>query len=114
MTGDPWEVRNVPGGLTLELHGGDKPATMLRQGDQAIRVELAHVKGLVAALADGAADLAEVVSRGARGHHARVGGLPVDPAARGLGASGAGLFRGPDAPALTSPTPATAVRRRWR
>jgi hypothetical protein len=64
MTDRPWDVPGACAGLTLELHVGHRPALVLRQDDQAIRVELAHVNGLVAALVDGAADLAEVLSRG--------------------------------------------------
>ncbi len=69
MTGGLWYLRDM-GGLALELHGGDKPALVLRQGDQPIRVEPAHVKRLVGALVDGAADLAEVLSQGAGRHDA--------------------------------------------
>ena len=70
MTRDPWEVRDAGDGLALELHGGDKPTLVLRQGNQVIQVELANVKALVVALVDGAADLAEVLARGAGGHDA--------------------------------------------
>lgn len=61
MTGNPWEVRDAGDGLALELHGGDKPALVPRQGDQAIRVELTRVRALVASVADVAADLSEVL-----------------------------------------------------
>jgi hypothetical protein len=57
MTHDPdlWEVRDLPAGLTLEMRGGREPALVLAQGDERVRVELAHVKGVAAALADAAA-----------------------------------------------------------
>jgi hypothetical protein len=54
----------VPSGLTLELHAGDDPALVLTQGENQVRVELLHVKPLVAALTDAAADLAEVLASG--------------------------------------------------
>ena len=38
------------------------------KGDHVIRVELPNVKGLVAALVDGAADLAEVLAAGGEYH----------------------------------------------
>lgn len=38
------------------------------QGDNRLNVELAHVKGLVAALVAGAADLAEVLAAGGEYH----------------------------------------------
>jgi hypothetical protein len=37
---------------------------LLVQGEAAVRIPLAHAKALVAALADGAADLAEVLATG--------------------------------------------------
>ena len=61
---DLWEVRTLPDGLTLELRAGASPALVLAQGENRVRVELAHVKVVVAALADGAVDLAEVVAVG--------------------------------------------------
>jgi hypothetical protein len=64
MRGDLWEVRGLPSGLALELQAGDDPALVLAQGDNRVRVELAHVKALVAALTDAAADLAEVLASG--------------------------------------------------
>ena len=66
MTGDLWEVRPMPGGLALELHGGDKPALVIVQGSDRVRVELADVKLVVAAMADAAADLAGVLAGGPR------------------------------------------------
>jgi hypothetical protein len=59
-----WETRPLRGDLTLELHAGDDPALVLAQGDNLVRVKLAHVKPLVAALTDAAADLAEVLASG--------------------------------------------------
>jgi len=57
MTNEPdlWEVRKLDAGLASELHAGDAPALVLVQGDNHVRVGLVHVKGLVAALAPGAA-----------------------------------------------------------
>lgn len=59
-----WEVRELPDGLALDLRAGDVPALVLTQGENRASVELAHVKGLVAALVEGAADLAEVLASG--------------------------------------------------
>ena len=53
---DLWQVRPLPGGLVLELLAGDAPALAPAQGESRVRVELAYVKPLVAALADAAAD----------------------------------------------------------
>jgi len=67
MTDDPWEVRTLPGGLTLELSPGEAPvryssgtahALVLRQGTQAVRIELAQVRVVPAALERAAGDLA--------------------------------------------------------
>lgn len=68
MTGDLWEVRDLGGGLTLELRGGGKPALVLIQQGQAIRVELVHVKAVVAALTDAELDLTELLAAGGRQH----------------------------------------------
>jgi hypothetical protein len=43
-----WEVRNLPGQLSLELHAGDYPAVVLTQGDDTVRIEPAHPARLVA------------------------------------------------------------------
>jgi hypothetical protein len=59
-----WEVRELPGGVALELRAGDDPALALVQGENRVRVELAHVRELVAALVDAAADLAGVLAAG--------------------------------------------------
>ena len=59
-----WEVCDLPGGMALELRAGDVAAMVLTKGENRASVELARVKGLVAALVDGAADLAEVLSLG--------------------------------------------------
>jgi hypothetical protein len=64
MSSDLWEVRTLPGGLALELRAGDDPALVLVQGENRVRVDLAHVKALVAALAEAAADLAGVLAAG--------------------------------------------------
>ena len=61
---DLWEVRTLPDGLTLELWGGGNPALVLAQGERRVRVDLPHVKTVVAALVDSAADLAEVLAAG--------------------------------------------------
>ena len=61
---DLWEVRRLPDGLALELWGGGNPAVVLVQGERRVRVDLPHVKALVAALTDAAADLAEVLASG--------------------------------------------------
>jgi hypothetical protein len=65
---DLWEVRELPSGLAPELRGGDVPALVLVQGEDRVRVELAHVKAVVAALADAAADLAELLAAGGTYH----------------------------------------------
>jgi hypothetical protein len=57
-------VRALANGLTLELMAGEEPAMLLVQGEEAVRIPLAQAKALVAALADGAADLAEVLATG--------------------------------------------------
>jgi hypothetical protein len=67
-TPNPWEVRTLPGDVHLEMWGGDVPALVMAQGENRIRVELAHVKGLVAGLVDAAADLAEVLAAGGSYH----------------------------------------------
>ncbi len=55
---DLWEVRRLHGGLSLELRGGEsrdgmstKPALVIVQGSDRVRVELADVKTVVAAMA---------------------------------------------------------------
>ena len=66
MTDNPdlWEVRRLPDGLALELWGGGNPAIVLVQGQRRVRVDLPHVKPLLAALTDAAADLTEVLAGG--------------------------------------------------
>ena len=64
MSGDLWEVRTLPDGLTLELWGGGNPALVLVQGDRRVRIDLPHAKAVVAALVDGAADLAALLASG--------------------------------------------------
>ena len=58
MADDLWEVRRLHGGLRVELRGGKKPALVLVQGSDRVRVELGDVKVAIAALAGAAADLA--------------------------------------------------------
>jgi hypothetical protein len=65
---DLWEVRRLPDGLALELWGGGNPALVLVQGDRRVRVDLPHVKAVVAGLTDAAADLAELLASGGRYH----------------------------------------------
>lgn len=64
MSGDLWEVRRLRGGLSVELRGGEKPALVLVQGEDRVRVELADVKVVMAAMGDAAADLAGVLAAG--------------------------------------------------
>ncbi|MBN1812555.1 MAG: hypothetical protein JXA14_12020 [Anaerolineae bacterium] len=52
----------MPDGTTLELRAGDNPVLVLIQGENRVQVKLAHVKAAVAALVDGAADLAELLT----------------------------------------------------
>ena len=47
MTADLWKVRTMPGGLSLELCGGDKPSLVIVQGSDRVRVDLAHVKAVI-------------------------------------------------------------------
>lgn len=61
-TPDLWEVRDLTDDLTLELRAGDSPSLVLVQDGDRIRVELANVKAVVAALTDAAADLAELLT----------------------------------------------------
>ena len=63
-----WESRTLPDGITLELRAGDNPAMIIVQGKDRIQVELAHVKDMVAMLADGAADLAGLLAVGGKYH----------------------------------------------
>ena len=62
MTGDVWEARAMPGGLSLELRGGEKPGLVLVQGSDRVRVDLSHVKTVIAVMGDAAADLAAVLA----------------------------------------------------
>ena len=59
-----WKVRTLPGGLALELRAGDDPALVIVQDGDRVRMELPHVKAVIAALGDAAADLAEVLASG--------------------------------------------------
>ena len=61
---DLWEKRTLASGLAVEMQAGDDPALVLAQGEDRVRVELANVKTLVAALTDAAADLVEVLASG--------------------------------------------------
>jgi hypothetical protein len=61
---DLWDVRDLDGGLTLELLAGDAPALVLAQVENRVWVALHDVKALIGALTDAAAELvtAPVVS----------------------------------------------------
>ena len=63
---DLWEARELTGRLALGMHAGDDPALVLAQGEDRVKVDLADVKGVMAALVDAAADLAELLATGAR------------------------------------------------
>lgn len=78
---DLWEICSLPNGAVLELRAGDEPALVLVQGKNQVKVELAHVKGLVAALVEAAADLAEVLA----GRRQIVQGVTAGGAERLLG-----------------------------
>jgi hypothetical protein len=64
MTGDVWQVRSLPDGLALELRGRGDPAPVLTPRKNRVRVELARVKALAAALAGTEAHLAELQAGG--------------------------------------------------
>ena len=68
MTVDLWEVRTLPDGLALELRGGDKPALVIVQGSDRVKVELAYFKTVIAVMGNPAADLAGVLAVGGRYH----------------------------------------------
>ena len=61
MTDDLWEVRTLPDGLTPELRG-DPPALVIVQGNDRVVVEVGHVKAVVAAMGNAAADLAGLLA----------------------------------------------------
>jgi len=61
MTGDLWEVRAWPGGLSLELRG-DPPGVVIVQGSDRVRLELGDVRSVIAAMGDAAADLAGLLA----------------------------------------------------
>ena len=63
MTADLWDVPTLPGGLSLELRG-NPPALVIVQGSDRAKVGLAHVKSVIAAMGDAAADLAGLVAAG--------------------------------------------------
>jgi hypothetical protein len=65
---DLWRSRTLPDSITLELRAGDNPALALLQGENRLKVELAHITGVVAALADAAADPAELLAVGGQYH----------------------------------------------
>lgn len=52
----------------FDVHAGDHPALVLAQGDDAVQIELAHARAVIAALTDAAADLAELLATGGRYH----------------------------------------------
>ena len=47
MTGDLWEVLTLPGSLSLELRGGDKPGVVLVQDSERVREELGDTQALL-------------------------------------------------------------------
>jgi hypothetical protein len=55
VTGDLWKVRALPDDLALEMRG-NPPGLVLVQGDDRVGVELAHVKTVIAAMGNAAAD----------------------------------------------------------
>jgi hypothetical protein len=59
---DVSEIRDLPDSPSLDLHAEKSPALLLTQGTKRVRTELAHIKTLVAALADAAADLAKILA----------------------------------------------------
>ena len=63
-TPDLWEVLTLPGGLSFELQAGGNPVLLLAQGERRVVVDLPHVKHVVEALTDTAADLAELLTAG--------------------------------------------------
>ena len=54
----------MPGGLALELHGGDDPDLVIVQGSDRVIVRLTDAKLVLAAIGNGAADLAGVLAGG--------------------------------------------------
>jgi hypothetical protein len=63
-----WEVRSLPDGITLELRAGDDPALVLVQGENRVRMELAHVKAVVAVLAGAVVGLTTLLATGGQYH----------------------------------------------
>jgi hypothetical protein len=61
---DLWDVRELPGGLALELRCGDAPALVLAQDENRVRVDLPHAEVVVEALTKAAADLARLLATG--------------------------------------------------
>jgi hypothetical protein len=56
-------VRALPDDLALELRG-NPPGLVLVQGNDLVKVELAHVKAVIAAMGDTAADLTGLPAAG--------------------------------------------------
>ena len=52
MTVDLWEVRTLPDGLALELHG-NPPALVLVQGSDRMRIDLIRGKTMITATGGG-------------------------------------------------------------
>ena len=42
-----WEVRDLPGQLSLELHAGAHPARVLAPGDDTVCIELVHARHVI-------------------------------------------------------------------
>ena len=56
-------MRSLHGGLGLELRG-NPPALVIVQSSDRVRLDLAHVKVVIAAMGDAAVDLAGLVAAG--------------------------------------------------
>jgi hypothetical protein len=61
MIGYLWLSRKTASGMVIELRAGDRPALVLTQVTNRIRIDLTDVRLLAAAWADGAAELAELL-----------------------------------------------------
>jgi hypothetical protein len=65
---DLWESRPLLDGIVLEMQAGDTPALILVQDENRVRIELAHVKAMLAALAGAAANLTTILATGGEYH----------------------------------------------
>lgn len=80
MSSDLWEVRDVPGGLALELQAGDDPGLVLVQSENRVRVGLADVKG------GGSAAYRRRSALGAWAVMVRIASIPAAPSMGGAAA----------------------------